>query len=78
MSVYQKEGYMMNCVCSIANCSSTTDTPVVSGAGGVGGGGLNAAAPETGTTEDVGTDSVQGERVRKHNMTRFTSLSLYI
>ena len=66
---------MMNCVCSIAHCSSTTDTPVVSSAGDDGGGGLNAAAPETGTTEDVGTDSVQGERMRKHPMTRLTSLS---
>ena len=58
------------CMCSKAHCNSITDSPAVSGAGGVGAGVMDVPSPETGTTEDGVADGVQG-RERKQNKTAF-------
>ena len=48
----EKDRTRMSCMCSKAHCSSITDSPAVSGAGGVRGGGvMDVAAPETDTVE---------------------------
>ena len=57
------------CICSKAHCSSITDSPAVSGAGGVGGVRV-VASSETGTTEGGVADGMQG-RERKHSKTAY-------
>ena len=54
MSVAKGETHKRRCcMCSKAHCSSITDSPAVSGAGGVGGGRADVASSETDTTEDA-------------------------
>ena len=57
-------------MCSKAHCSSITDSPTVSGAGGVGGVRVVVASSETGTTEGGVADGMQGGD-RKHNKTAY-------
>ena len=46
----ERDRTRMSCMCSKAHCSSITDSPAVSGAGGVGGV-MDVAASETDTVE---------------------------
>ena len=60
-------------MCSKAHCSSITDSPAVSGAGGVRGA-RDVASSETGTTDDGVADGMQGGD-RGCTIRRLSSLS---
>ena len=63
MSVAKGEKDRISCMCSKAHCSSTTDSPAVSGAGGVRGGRVtDVAASETDTVEGGSADGSKEER----------------
>ena len=59
-------------MCSNAHCSSITDSPAVSGAGGAGGGVIDVVESETGSTVDRRVDGSAGKREGKHNNTAYT------
>ena len=63
MAVAKGEKDRISCMCSKAHCSSITDSPALSGAGGVRGGRMmDVAASEADTIEGGSADGSREER----------------
>ena len=73
MSVAKGDKDRTSCMCNNVHCTLITDSLAVFSAEGVGGGVMDVAASETGTTEDREVDGMQGGE-RGSKIRRLSSL----